>query len=217
MAVAPAIGLALGGVLAAVAWALDRAHFDTFPIAAVVVALLALLTRGLHLDGLADTVDGLGSYRDRDRALAIMASPEVGPLGVAAIVALLLVDTAALTSLVGGHSWLAIAVGIAVGRLAISVCCRRGVPAARADGLGALVADSLPPAIPLVWIALLGALAMIATNRRWPGIVAVGLAVVAVLVLLQHVCRRLGGITGDVLGAACEIATAISLLILSID
>jgi len=96
---APAVGLALGAVLAAAGWFLTELGLAPLPCAAVLVALLALLTRGLHLDGLADTFDALGSYAAADRALAIMKSPETGPLGVGAIAMVVLVDAAALSAL----------------------------------------------------------------------------------------------------------------------
>jgi adenosylcobinamide-GDP ribazoletransferase len=215
MVLAPAVGLALGGTLAAVAWGLDRARFAPLPIAAVLVVLLVLLTRGLHLDGLADTADALGSYRDRERALAIMKSPEVGPMGVAAIGLVLLVDVAALTTIAAQQRWLAIAVAIALGRAAITMCCRRGVPSARPDGLGATVADSVAAAIPVIWLGIFALLGTVASERRWPGPLAVFLVAAAAVVLIRHVVRRLGGITGDVLGAASELGTAIALLVLS--
>jgi adenosylcobinamide-GDP ribazoletransferase len=215
MWLAPAVGLALGGVVTVVGWGLNRAGFGAFAVAVVLVVLLVVLTRALHLDGLADTVDALGSYRDRERALAIMRSPEVGPMGVAAIVLVLLGDAAALTSLISQRQWLSVAVGVAVGRLAITVCCRRGVPAARSDGLGAVVADTVPIPFVLAWTAVLGSLAAVGSDRRWPGPAAVVLAGMIVLLLLRQVIRRLGGITGDVLGGACEIGTAVALLTLS--
>jgi adenosylcobinamide-GDP ribazoletransferase len=215
MALAPLVGLSLGAALAGAAWCLDRIGFAPLPIAAVLVVLVSLSTRGLHLDGLADTVDALGSYRDRDRALAIMKSPEVGPMGVAAVCLVLVVEVAALTTLVAQHAWLPIVVGLAIGRLAITVCCSRGVPSARPDGLGALVAGTVPVAIPLIWTDLLTIAAVVVTDRHWTGAAAAAATLTVVLVLLWHVCRRLGGITGDVLGAACEIATALGLLVLS--
>jgi adenosylcobinamide-GDP ribazoletransferase len=215
MVLAPAVGLALGGALTAVAWALDRARFAPLPIAAVLVVLLVLLTRGLHLDGLADTADALGSYRDRERALAIMKSPEVGPMGVAAIGLVLIVNVAALTTLVSRHAWLPVVTGIAVGRLAITVCCTRRIPAAQPDGLGALVAGTVPWEFPLIWASVLGTLSMHGYHRIWPYGASVLIALAVVGLLVRHVVRRLGGITGDVLGAACELGTAIALLVLS--
>lgn len=215
MASAPAIGLGLGAVLAGLGWCLLRLGTPSLAAAVVLVVTLALLTRGLHLDGLADTVDGLGSYRDRERSLAIISSPEVGPMGVAAICAVMVLDAATLSSLLDHRRWLAVAVAVGIGRLAITICCGRGVPAARPDGLGAMVASTVPVPISFGWLVILGLLGAFSHRLWWLGPVAVLLSIAVVLVLLRHVVRRLGGITGDVLGAGCELATAIALLALA--
>jgi adenosylcobinamide-GDP ribazoletransferase len=213
---APAVGLGLGGVLSAAAWGLTELGVDPLPAAAVLVVLLALLSRGLHLDGLADTFDALGSYRDRDGALAIMKSPEVGPLGVAAIAAVLLVDAAALSALVARQAWWSIAVGVGIGRLAITLCCARRIPAARPDGLGALVAGTVAPVLCLAWVVLLVVVQAVDRSAGWVRpILAVLLACLLVALLARHAVRRFGGITGDVLGAACELASALALVVLS--
>lgn len=222
MAAAPAVGLALGAVLAVAAWALTGAGLAALPTAAVLVALLALLTRGLHLDGLADTFDGLGSYAPAERALAILKSPEAGPLGVSAVVLALLVDAAALSALVTRHGWLLIAMAVAIGRFGITLCCARPVPAARPDGLGALVAGSVPVPLCGAWALVLAVLAGLAgqlsAGSGWTdwlrGAVAVLLAMAAAALLARQCVRRFGGVTGDVLGAACELATAVALLVL---
>ncbi len=222
MAGAPLVGLALGLVLAATAWALTAAGLAPVPAAAVLVTLLALLTRGLHLDGLADTFDGLGSYAPSERALAIMKSPEAGPLGVSAVVLALLADAAALSALVARHGWPLIAVAVAIGRLGITLCCARPVPAARPDGLGALVAGTVPAVACGIWALALAALAGLAgqlsPGAGWAdwvrGVLAVLLAGAAVGLLARQCVRRFGGVTGDVLGASCELATAVALVVL---
>ncbi|HST49180.1 adenosylcobinamide-GDP ribazoletransferase [Jatrophihabitans sp.] len=222
MAGAPLVGLALGAVLAVAARVLTAAGLAPVPVAAVLVALLALLTRGLHLDGLADTFDGLGSYAPPERALAILKSPEAGPLGVSAIAVTLLVDAAALSALVARHGWLLIAVAVAVGRFGISLCCARPVPAARPDGLGALVAGTVPVPVCGAWALVLAVLAglggQLSPGSGWTdwlrGVLAVLLAGAAAGLLARQCVRRFGGVTGDVLGAACELATAVALLVL---
>ena len=216
MAWAPAVGLALGGAATGLGWCLRHLGLDPLPAAAVLVIALALVTRGLHLDGLADTVDALASYRDSDGALAVMKSPEVGPLGTAAIGGVLLVDAAALTTLLDRHAWLGIALGVAAGRLAITLCCTRGIPPARPDGLGALVAGTVAPWVCALWaVALVGAAAALHPHQWWRAAVAVLLAGALITLLLRHIRRRIGGVTGDVLGAACESATAVALLVLA--
>jgi adenosylcobinamide-GDP ribazoletransferase len=209
MTLAPLVGALLGAVLAGVFVLLGRG-----PVAATVtVAAGALLTRGLHLDGLADTVDALGSYRDRDRALEIMKRPDIGPFGVVAIACVLLIQAAALTE-VGP---VAIVVAWATGRLGVTVACRRGVGAARPEGLGALVASTVPVPVVAGAAALVAVAAVFAVpGRAWQGPAAVAAALLAVVLLLRHAVRRFGGITGDVLGASVETATTLALVALSL-
>jgi adenosylcobinamide-GDP ribazoletransferase len=216
MSLAPAVGAGLGAVLAGSGYLLLQYGLAPFPIAVLMVGLLALLSRGLHLDGLADTVDGLASYRPAEGALSVMATGDVGPLGAGAVAVVLLGQTAALQVLIARHDWLAIVVALVVGRSAITWCCRRGIPAARKSGLGALVAGSVPVAVPIGWLVAGLLLSWPATHRHWTGLVAVTIATAIILALLPHLRRRLGGITGDVLGAACELSTTIALLLLSV-
>jgi len=216
MAWAPAVGLLLGAAAAAVLeLAARRAHTGPLLAAVLAVAALALLTRGLHLDGLADTADGLGSRRPAGEALAIMKRSDIGPFGVVTLVLTLLIQVAALAQAQAlGRGAPAVIAAAVTGRLALPWACRRGVPAARGTGLGALVAGTVPPAIPvaLTAAALAGAFAL--------GIVvviAVAAGLVASLALTALAVRRLGGITGDVLGALVEVATAVCLLVTAIS
>ncbi|GAB3941881.1 adenosylcobinamide-GDP ribazoletransferase [Micromonospora vulcania] len=212
MALAPAVGVLLGALLAGVLL-LAGAFAPPLVAAGVTVGAAALLTRGLHLDGLADTVDALGSYRRGAAALEIMKKPDVGPFGVVALVVVLLVQAAVLAELVGrsGPACLAAVVtATAAGRLGVAVACRRGVPAARPDGLGALVAGTVGPvalAVGAVAVVLLAVPAV--PGRPWQGPLAVVAALAVAVPLLTHVVRRLGGITGDVLGATVEVVTTL--------
>ena len=138
----PAVGLLLG-LVAAGGLAIAAAGRPSVPRqllgAAVAVALLAALTGGLHLDGLADTGDGLGSRRPAADALAIMRRPDIGPLGVVTLVLVLLIQVTALAAVPRGWPAVAALVLAAVtGRVAAVLAT--GVPAARPGGLGALVA-----------------------------------------------------------------------------
>ncbi|HEX5199362.1 MAG TPA: adenosylcobinamide-GDP ribazoletransferase [Actinoplanes sp.] len=209
MSLAPAVGAILGAVLAVLLWALRWAGAGDLVAAAVTVAAAALLTRGMHLDGLADTTDALGSYRRGAEALAIMKKSDIGPFGVAAIALALLIQTSALASVTGG----AVVVAWAAGRLAITVACRRGVPPARPEGLGALVAGTVPvPAAALIAAVVVASAAAATPGRPWQGPLAVVASLAVVLALLRHCVRRFGGITGDVLGASVEVGTAVALV-----
>ncbi len=205
MGLAPVVGLLLGGVLAVLLLALRAAGADELLAGALTVAAAVLLTRGLHLDGLADTVDALGSYRSGDAALEIMKKPDIGPFGVAAIALVLLVQAAAIGPAAAVLAW-------TTGRLAITLACRRGVPAARPNGLGALVAGTVPgPVVAGLAVAVAAGAGWAVPGRPWQGPVVVAVALLTVLVLLRHAVRRFGGITGDVLGAVAEVATTLTL------
>ena len=212
IAVSPLIGVLLGasatGVLAGLGW------LRCPPLLAglLVVGLLGLATRGMHLDGLADTADGLGCYGPPERALAVMKDGGAGPFAVVTLVIVLGAQAVSLATLGTDHRWWAVGLALTAGRAAFPACCRRGYPAARPDGLGALVADSQPIAVPAGWwLALLAAGVLAVPGRWWQGLVAVALALAAVLALAGHARRRFGGLTGDVLGAACEAGVTVVL------
>ncbi len=209
IAAAPVIGLLLGLPAAAMVSLLDRTGMPGLLAGLITVGLLALATRGMHLDGLADTADGLGSYGPPDRALAVMREGGAGPFGVVSLVIVLGAQATAFGAL-GGHRWWAVVLAIVAGRVAFAACCVRGVPAARPDGLGALVAGTQHVAVPVAWLAgLLVAGVFVDRDYVWLGPVAVLVAALVTAGFIAHVRRRLGGITGDVLGAACEVATTI--------
>ena len=213
MSVAPAVGAVLGLVLGGLLGLLREAQAPTLVAAGVTVAAAALLTRGMHLDGLADTIDALGSYRRGDEALAIMKKADIGPFGVAAIAVTMLIQAGALTKVSAG----AVVVAWAAGRLAIPIACRRGVPAARPEGLGALVAGTVPVPVAVLGAIVVAGAAIAATpDRPWQGPAAVVAAGAVVVFLVRHSVRRFGGITGDVLGAAVEVATTVALVGLSL-
>jgi adenosylcobinamide-GDP ribazoletransferase len=220
MSTAPAVGALLGILVGAAGVGLCRLGAPAAVAGVLVIAAGVGLTRGLHLDGLADTVDALGSYRDRQAALEIMRRPDVGPFGVTAIGLALLAQVVGAATLVT-RPWPAALAGLVVattvGRVGICATCRRGVPAARPDGLGALVADTVRWPVPLVWTLAVAALALAAVPARaWQGPFAVLVALGAAGLLVRHAVRRLGGVTGDVLGAVCEVGVTLSYFVLSI-
>lgn len=233
MSLAPVVGLALGLPVVALWWALGP-QSPPLLAAALAIALLALLTRGLHLDGLADTADGLSAGYDAASSLRAMKASDTGPSGVAAVVLALLLQATSLAALLPS-TWgtaLAVAAWLA-SRHSVAWACRRGVPAAQDTGLGALVADSvgraalgLAAAAVTACSVALGVVARVAANsvaaqggspRGLPvgvvGVVAVLVVALASAHLLVRRCRhRLGGVTGDVLGAGIEVALTTGLV-----
>ncbi len=185
-------------------------------LAVLALAVLVLGTRAMHLDGLADTADGLSASYDRERALEVMRRGDIGPSGVAAVTLVLLLDAAALASLLPSLRGSVLAVvALVSSRQLLAWACARPVPPARADGLGATVAGSVTPAVWALSTAVTAVLAvgagLAADLAWWAGPVVLAAAVAAGALVLRRAVVRLGGITGDVLGAVVEVALAAGL------
>jgi adenosylcobinamide-GDP ribazoletransferase len=203
----PALGVVLlGGLLGAPA----------LLVAAIAVAVVALGSRGLHLDGLADTADGLAASFDRTRALAVMRRGDTGPAGAATVVLVLLIQAAGLAGAIGrGHGWAAVVLAVVTGRCVLSLACARGVPPARSEGLGATVAATVPGPVAVgVAVLALGFGAVLVTPW-WLGPVAVLGGYLTAGLLLYRCVRRFGGVTGDVLGGCVEVAVLAVLVVLA--
>jgi adenosylcobinamide-GDP ribazoletransferase len=216
---APLVGLVLGALACAVGWVGAR---SATPLVGAVLAVmtLAVLTRGLHLDGLADTADGLGPLRGRERALAVMRSGDVGPFGVATLVLTLLLQTACLAALLDAPGgWSALLVAVVAARLAMARTGLPGVPTAEGSSLGRAVAGTVSRGW-LVGTLVLTAGAVLGGAALQEGGIPLGLALIGAAVaglvaaeaLFARARDRLGGVTGDVMGAMGEIATAAALL-----
>ncbi|SEF60003.1 cobalamin-5'-phosphate synthase [Actinacidiphila yanglinensis] len=224
MAVAPLVGVIVGAVAGGVGAGLHALGASALLAAVAAVAVPAVLTRGLHLDGLADTADGLGSGKPAAQALDIMKRSDIGPFGVVTLLLVLLAQVAALTACYG-HGWvyaLASAVAAAVsGRAVMTLAARRGVPAARPGGLGAAVAGVLAPRV--AWAVAAGCAGLAAAagvgfhGLTWLRfLVAAAAAVVCAELLLRRCRTRFGGVTGDVFGALCETAATAAVVVLSL-
>ena len=197
----PLIGLLIGAML----WAVDTlaATWAYGEIRIVLdVLCLAVISGALHLDGLADSADGLFAHRSRERALEIMKDPRIGTMGTLAVFFCILLKLAGLIQLTGdGHGyWL----------LAVPAYARTGQVAglvfmnyARSDGgkstvffqkgeYGLLAWGIVPLALPFAWGII-------------PGLVAMGTFLIIVVLSLWFFKSQLGGVTGDTLGALTEL------------
>jgi adenosylcobinamide-GDP ribazoletransferase len=214
--VSPLVGAGLGLFATGVLAALTGLHAPPLLAGLLLVGLLALATRGMHVDGLADTADGLGCYGPPERALAVMKDGGAGPFAVVALIVVLGVQAVGFATAAASGRWWVVVLALVAGRAAFVLCCRRDQQAARPDGLGALVAGS--QSLPVVvgwWVALALVAVLAVPGRWWQGPLAIALAAAGVYGLSVHTGRRFGGITGDVLGAACESAVAVVLAVCS--
>jgi adenosylcobinamide-GDP ribazoletransferase len=206
----PVIGLGIGVVLAVA----DRATQVIFPLllaGLLTVTIWKLLTGGLHLDGLADCLDGLGG-RDAEHRLAIMRDSRIGAFGALGLILLLLLEIAALTEMPSGVRARALLVVPTVARATPPLLARLFSPA-KQDGQGAAFGAGV--GVLAAPIALSVALVVASAALRGLGIVVLIVSVVSALVLTRFFAMRVSGITGDVLGAAIEIAELAGLLTVS--
>lgn len=214
MLLAPLVGLLLAAA-AGLPLLLGHAYPGLSALLACsTVLLVAWGSRALHLDGLADTADALGSRAPADRALQIARQSDIGPFGVLAIAAVLLLQILALATQASNEPvpitfWTAVCC-LGGARAAISLGCTPWFPPARPDGLGAAVARCVPRTLAvLIWLLLAG-VAGLAVGPS--GVVAVLAAALAAASTLLRARRRLGGMTGDVLGASVEVAATAGLV-----
>jgi adenosylcobinamide-GDP ribazoletransferase len=217
----PGVGLLLGGIGAGVVLAVGSLN-ATGPGrllgAALAVAAVAVLTGGLHLDGLADTADGLGSRRPAADALDIMRRSDIGPMGVAALVLVLLVQVTAVAA-VPRLPLAAAALVLAEVTGRVSVVIATSSPAARPGGFGALVAGRTTAAErALTAGALACAVAAAGLTADGPALTARGLAatlagLLAGWLVQRTARRRLGGMTGDVFGAILQVSATTVLIV----
>ncbi|MBB4892783.1 adenosylcobinamide-GDP ribazoletransferase [Streptomyces olivoverticillatus] len=224
MLAAPLAGLAVGGCAAAAGLLFHLLGSGPLLAAVATAAVPAVLTRGLHLDGLADVADGLGSGKPAEDALRIMKQSDIGPFGVVTLLLTLLAQVAALTRLYEAgpaHGALAAVLAALAARCSLTLASRAGVPAARPDGLGAAVAGVVPRAAAYA-VAVAAVAAAAAAGAATGPYHALHTAAALLLglgggeLMLRRCRRRFGGVTGDVFGALAESSETVALLVLAL-
>jgi adenosylcobinamide-GDP ribazoletransferase len=198
----PLVGLAMGGLL----WLLNHVLSTVFPgllTAVLVLAFWVLMSGSLHLDGWADCCDGMFVSASKERRLEILRDSQLGTFAAVGLTLLLLIKVAAIANLV---SRLALVIAPVLGRGLLPILARS--KPARPDGLGARLHQEVQ------WVSSLTLLLVlpIIYFAGWRGLLASVTAVVTALIWIRLAQSRLGGQTGDVLGAACELIELVVLL-----
>ncbi len=206
----PVVGFLIGTLL----WITDGLLGAADPMVrtAVVLAVWVLLSGALHLDGLADTTDAwVGGHTDRERMLAIMKDPYLGPMGATAIVLVLTAKFAAITALSGG----AILLLAPVVSRPLIIGLFLTTPYVRAGGLGEAMASGLPERHARYVMFGVAVLALLLFG--WAGLLAVIAAAAWLFLFRARLMARLGGTTGDTAGAMVEIGEALILVVLALN
>lgn len=204
----PAVGLLIGVALLLLDRGLDR-MLPPGPADALLLVALALLTGGLHLDGVADTADGLAVQGDRATRLGVMSAGNIGPAGVMSLALVLLVQWSALASLDAPLRSAGIVLAPALARWSVAPVAALFAPA-RPRGIGhALQQGIWPSAVPTSAIIAFGASVAL---FGLPGLLLPVIAAVAAILVAGAVARMLDGVTGDTFGACIEISQAAVLL-----
>ena len=210
----PMIGLFIGGLLVLMAYVLS--FLSNMALSAMLLALWVYLTGGLHLDGLADMSDGVvGGFGDRQRMLDIMKDPSTGAMGVIVLVVVMLLKFGFIYSLVAMKAWAWLLVVPVVGRM-MALVLFLGVPYVRVDGIGKQMSDELPKTATSAILAL-WAVAVMMFLGVFHAYVAIAMAM-GFLMFAVGYCRywqrRIGGVTGDVIGGAIELSEMVMMGIL---
>ena len=205
----PAVG-ALVGLAAGAVFVLTTAIATPLLAAAAAVAALTLLTGALHLDGLADSADGLLARGDATRRLEVMRDPRLGTYGVATLVTALVLQVAALAAMPPARALVALVVAGAVSRLA-ALYVIAFVPYVRPEGLGMVASAASRRGFDFLVAAVITLLACALDWRR--AAVSLVAAAACTLTIVAIARRRIGGATGDVCGATVELGQLATLLV----
>lgn len=220
MAAIPLAGLALGVITALPAAVLLRGGVSALLVAALTVTGWELGSRMMHIDGLADVGDALGSYAPPERAQEILADKYSGALGMGSVFLTLLVQTAALVAIYtssGIYGAAACALIPALARAAGLIGCHRHFSPFSTTGFGGLIIGTVRTWWIVAWFLVLiavGSGALWGVAKPMATALAVCLPVAALVAVLsawqlvRHCNRRFGGLNGDCIGASIEVATA---------
>jgi adenosylcobinamide-GDP ribazoletransferase len=200
----PLIGLLIGLFLAGISLLLDRI-LPSSVVNVILVAGLAICSGALHLDGLADTLDGIAGHRTPEQRLEIMRDSRIGGFGAIGVALFLIIEYVLLDSLTGSPRLFALILAPALSRWSM-VDAIFAYPYARTDGLGKAYKDSVR--WPQMTAATAVAIAVSILLFKISGLVIIAANWIIITLLANFLKNRLNGLTGDTYGAINEIATA---------
>jgi len=206
----PVVGFLLGSILILVNSAFKQ-FVPAEILSVALVALLALLSRGLHLDGLADTFDGFGAGGERERVLRVMDDPRTGAFGVLAVVLVVFFKVRAI-ELMDAERWRALLMAPLLGRWAMVLLAYRSAPAR--EGLGSALIGRMTGRH--LFLATVVSVALVAGFSGTAGIAIMIWIALFTMACKSYFHRRLGGVTGDIFGAVGELSETSALILLAL-
>ncbi|MBC7293471.1 MAG: adenosylcobinamide-GDP ribazoletransferase [Thermoleophilia bacterium] len=211
----PVVGLLIGAVAAAAGYGLDYV-LPAFPASVLIVVVPLVCSGGLHVDGLADTADGFFSARSRERILVIMRDSRTGAMGVVAVAVVVLLKVALLTAIPGPERWRVVLLMPLAGRVSFLPTMAL-LPYARPEGGLATVfgTERWRATLNALWaVALLLAAGWMVSSVR--GLIEAGASCAVALLFAAYCRRKIGGYTGDTLGATSEVVELVPALVAAI-
>lgn len=206
---APVVGLILGGIMAWVHYGLDLL-FPQAVCAVFTIILYIVLTGGIHLDGLGDTFDGIFSNRSKERMLEIMKDSRVGTNAVLAIAGVLLLNASLLASINGMNMFKVILLMPVAGRIGSLISTGASTYARSGEGFGKSFIDYCGAREILLGIPIYGLIFFLAAGMT--GLALAAIMTVSAYVMVKLFSLPIGGATGDILGAVCELNQTVFLI-----
>ncbi|HOM01997.1 MAG TPA: adenosylcobinamide-GDP ribazoletransferase [Acetivibrio sp.] len=199
---APVVGLMIGGIITALFYILKR-FFPQGITSILLIAAYIILTGGLHLDGLGDTFDGIFSNRSRERILEIMRDSRIGTNALLAVVCVIILDYALLSSISVSYLPRALLLFPAAGRIGSLIGAGISVYAREGEGLGKSFIDCCGVKEILQGSIIYFLLSLLVLGTK--GLLLAALTVMTAFFTVRFFSKKVGGATGDILGAVCEL------------
>jgi adenosylcobinamide-GDP ribazoletransferase len=206
----PLVGLFIGSVLLGINYIASVLNFPSFTSSVILVVALIAITGGMHLDGLTDTADAFLSGKSKDEMLEIMRDPHIGVMGVVSIISVILLKIGLLASLGGQLKITALLLMCLLSRWSV-VLAMFLFPYARREGKAKIFIQGMSRRIFI--LSLIAVLLFSFAVWQIKGLIALLMAAGFVYLFGKLSERKIGGITGDTLGATIELTEVITLLI----